>query len=125
VAGRQTKATLIRFELQMLHQLGHLPSFDRCVDCGTALPLETRKRIPFGHLDGGVLCGKCRKGHTQVASVTTESLAAMRQAVSSESPDRFHEMLNEKHAGEIRGLLNHYFSHLIGTKPRAQAFLET
>ncbi len=124
-AGHEVATTLLWFELQMLGRLGHMPSLDQCVGCGEPLSLEMRKRIPFGHLDGGVLCGKCRGGRGQVASVTTTALTAMQQLAQATETADLPEPPEPKIGGEIRGLLNHYFSHLIGKKPRAQAFLET
>ncbi len=54
-----------------------MPSLDACVECGR--PVATEGRIPFGQLDGGVLCPQCREDKKQVVMVSAGVLRAMAQ----------------------------------------------
>ncbi len=113
-------ALLVRFELEALRLLGHLPSLDQCVECGTEV--INSQRIAFGLLNGGVLCSRCRPGKSAVVSLSRAAwetllhfLAAGTQAALPELPRAVQ--------GEMRGVLNQYISHLLGHKPRLHEFL--
>lgn len=113
-------ATLARFELTALRVLGHLPSLDFCTGCG--VEVAWGKRVPFGQLSGGVLCGQCRVGQSQVVSVTSALLAAMQKTAES---GQVAPAWDETIEGEMRGVLNQYISHLTGRRPRMYPFLAT
>lgn len=115
-------AMVARFELCLLRYVGHLPQLDECVECGG--PLATTGRISFGQLAGGALCQKCRVGKRQIASVSVEVMETLRQLASDEGP-WIETQIDRKRVGELRGVLNHYMSNLIGKRPRMYAYLGT
>ncbi len=111
-AGADPVRRVFRFELMALRLLGHLPSLDGCAECGVAV--QPVGRVPFGLLAGGVLCANCRIGKTQVVSLSGGVLAAMR-ALADPRPDPWQAIALERPVqGELRGLLNRYFAHLLG-----------
>ena len=111
-------ATVVRFELTALRLLGHLPSFDLCTGCG--VEVEWKGRVPFGQLSGGVLCGQCRVGRSQVVGVSASVLEAMRTTATS---SQVTPPLDDRTHGEMRGVLNQYIAHLTGRRPRMHPFL--
>lgn len=115
-------AIIVRFELTLLRLVGHLPELEICIECGT--PVANTGRVAFGHLSGGVLCGKCRSGKRQVASVSAEAIAMLHRTVKDESP--WHESrIDRARLGEVRGLMNQYMANLLGRRPRMYAWLGT
>jgi DNA repair protein RecO (recombination protein O) len=119
-AGEEAGKRLLRFELGALRELGHLPALECCAECAKPIPMSGR--ISFGLLDGGVLCPRCRQSKRQVASVSAGALRIMAQFASSD--DRWQRIeVDRRSHGELRGLLNHFICHLLGRKPRLQAFL--
>src|SRR5690606_6201737 len=106
---------VLRFELTALRLLGQLPSLDDCVSCGKTI--ETVGRVSFGLLAGGVLCSACRSGQRQVVSLSAPALAAMRRFAVLTGEDATPE-LDRPVRGELRGVMNQYFSHLLGHKPK-------
>jgi DNA repair protein RecO (recombination protein O) len=111
---------VLRFEMIALHEAGHLPTFDRCAGCGEELKLEGR--IAFGQLAGGVLCGSCRMGQRQVVSVSAGVIRAF-QCFSDPSDSWRRMELDRSLRGELRGVLNRYFTNLLGKKPRMHRYL--
>jgi DNA repair protein RecO (recombination protein O) len=107
---------LARFELGALRLLGHVPSLDRCAECGT--PIESAGRIAFGAIHGGVLCKECRAGKTQVVSVSAGVLRTMAQLADTRGQAWRRIQLDPRLLGQMRGVLNHYFINLLGRKPR-------
>ena len=135
-------ATVLRFELAALRELGHSPSLQECVGCGC--PVEASERVPFGYLVGGVLCPACRPSQHAVVNVSGPTLLALRRfahevefETSSNKPvDNPLEILNSKPTtamerlvpfalrGELRSVLNHYIANLIGRPPRLHPWLQ-
>ena len=116
-------AALVRFELRALRELGHLPSLATCGECGTAV--EPTGRVPFSQLAGGVLCGNCRVGQKQIISISAGVLKALLQYSELEGDDSQRAELDQRTYGELRGVLNHYWTHLLGHPPRMHRWLST
>lgn len=114
-------AVVLRFELTLLHWLGHLPSWDRCAGCGLAAP--DTPRVAFGPAAGGVLCGKCRAGQRQVVSVSAGVIRTLRKFSDLESDGWRRLTLDRQQRGELRGLMNHYLNGLLGKRPLLQSYL--
>jgi len=112
---------VVRFELGALRLLGHMPSLDRCVGCGT--PVAATGRVAFAGVEGGVLCGDCRRGKKHIVSVTAGTLRTMMQLADIESRTWQRIDIDPGTLGEARGVLNHYVTNLLGRKPRLHQYL--
>ncbi|HEU0069576.1 MAG TPA: DNA repair protein RecO, partial [Nitrospiraceae bacterium] len=115
-------AAVLRFELLLLQEVGHMPALDQCVGCGAAIEEGHRKRVVFGQLAGGVLCEVCRPGQKQVVSLSTSVLSVMR-LFSAPNEEWRNVALERSIRGEVRGLMNQYFANLLGHRPRMHRFL--
>jgi DNA repair protein RecO (recombination protein O) len=122
--SRAVAPVLVPFELAALRVLGHLPSWTQCAECGT--DVEPVGRVPFSHLAGGVLCKACRNRQKQIVTISPGVLqtlvrlsapSACGDAPAAEVP------WDPRCDGELRGVLNHYWSHLLGHPPRMLRFL--
>jgi DNA repair protein RecO (recombination protein O) len=113
---------VLRFELTALRVLGHLPSLDRCVECGKTV--EQSGRTPFSQRAGGVLCKSCRAGQKQVISVSAGVLATMARLASPAADGATSAAIDPRTYGELRAVLNHYWSHLLGREPRMHRYLD-
>ena len=120
-AGDPVANRILRFELCGLRLLGHLPALEACADCGSPVPMTGR--VAFGQADGGVLCGKCREGKRQVASVSAGVLRIMAQLAEPEGRIWRRMEIDSRTRGELRGVLNHYLFGLLGRKPRMHQYL--
>ncbi len=120
-AGEPVAKWVARFELMALRLLGHAPALDNCVECGAAV--ARTGRVAFGQLDGGVLCNKCRAGKKQVVLVSAGVLRAMAQLADPNTTVWRRMEIDPRSFGELRGLLNHYFTHLLGRKPKMHKYL--
>ena len=92
-----------------------------CVECGA--PVALAGRVAFGQLDHGVLCAACRGGKQQVVMVSAGVLRAMTQLADTQSHAGRRLEIDSRSLGELRGLLNRYFTHLLGRKPRMHDYL--
>jgi DNA repair protein RecO (recombination protein O) len=122
--GRDAVAPVVlRFELTALRVLGHLPSLDTCVECGKTV--KESGRTPFSQQAGGVLCKSCRVGQKNVISISAGVLAAMSQFAAPTADPAATVAWDPRVHGELRAVLNHYLSHLLGREPRMQRYLTT
>jgi DNA repair protein RecO (recombination protein O) len=110
---------VLRFELTSLNALGHMPSLDTCVECGK--PVEPSTRIPFSAVAGGVLCKSCRVGQKGVVSLSAPVLRALGQLAGADGRQALE--LDARVQGELRAVLNHYWTHLLGHEPRMHRYL--
>jgi DNA repair protein RecO (recombination protein O) len=120
-AGEPVARCVIRTELGMLRILGHMPSLETCVECGTEVPASGR--IAFGQIDGGVLCKRCRAGKNNVALVSAGAIKTMAQLADPETQAWQRMDISSNIMGELRGVLNHYLQNLLGHKPRMFEYL--
>ena len=114
--------TVLRFEVTALRLLGHLPALQDCVLCGTPVSAG-QDRVLFGQLAGGVLCPRCRQGQKQVVSVSREGHEVLQRLANPDAGDAFRGDCDPRVRGELRGLMNHYVTNLLGHPPRMQAYL--
>lgn len=116
-----TSLLVLRFELAALALLGHLPSLEMCVECGT--PVQTSARVAFGLISGGVLCAKCRVGKRNVVSISGGALQAMGRLAELDGEAWKRLTIDPKVRGELRGVIGNYISHLLGHRPKMHEYL--
>jgi DNA repair protein RecO (recombination protein O) len=109
---------VLRFELSALRELGHAPSLESCTECGAEV--APTGSVYFSQLTGGVLCGNCRVGKKQVVTISAGVLKALRQFADEQSDVWRRLDLDGRTRGELRAVLNHYWSHLLGHPPKLQ-----
>ena len=66
----------------MLSILGHLPMLTKCVSCGREK--TTIARVSFGLNAGGILCGACRGGESNIVSLSPEGLQFLLKIVGGQ-----------------------------------------
>ena len=115
------RSILLHFELGALRSLGYLPLLDQCVECGKAA--EDSARLPFGILDGGVLCRDCRSGKRHVVNVSRKVLQTLDAYADLNDIDWQTNGIENATHGELRAVLNQYWAHLLGRPPRMHAML--
>lgn len=112
---------LLRFELALLRELGHMPALEACVHCGN--PVEAvGDAIAFGLSTGGVLCPDCRPGQPHVATLSGRTLELLRRLAEPGNSWRTAEV-GPRALGSARATVGAVVSHLLGHRPRMLAFL--
>jgi|694.fasta_scaffold140099_2 DNA repair protein RecO (recombination protein O) len=117
-AEARVAAVVVHAELALLALTGHGVAVDECASCGGPLPAAVR--TAFGMLDGGGLCGRCRRGRRAVVSVSAGAMDALRRlsrplvAAAELGPDL---------GGEVRAIMNAYLTHVLERPPGAGRWL--
>jgi DNA repair protein RecO (recombination protein O) len=109
---------VMRFEMALLRELGYSPALDVCAVCGAA---AERERLMFGAAAGGVLCGRCQAGQREKRPLSREAWEWLRALAAPE--DGWKETRNAAARAEVRQVLGHYVTYLMGRRPRLMPYL--
>lgn len=123
-AGTATGPRLARFEFVLLRELGYHPSLETCAACGEGMP-ESGGNLAFSPAAGGVLCPKCHNLHRDRKVLSPQGWRAL-QALSEPGEEWQGEprvTWSPAVRGEVRQLLNHYITYLLGRRPRLTPYL--
>jgi DNA repair protein RecO (recombination protein O) len=71
------KITILRFELATLREIGQLPAFDVCVDCGRTA--DSGGAWSFSVAQGGLMCPSCGKESTAYVRISAGTAAVLRR----------------------------------------------
>lgn len=116
------RLSLLRFELVLLREIGQLPAFDVCVNCGA--PATEKKPYGFWVSQGGVICPQCRNEEFDRNVIQPGTLAVLRRlaADSRVSVDRL--QVSPAQYGEMRRVMTTAVTHVLGRRPRMQRYLD-
>lgn len=119
-----TGPRLARFEFVLLRELGYAPVLAACAACGQA---AGGTGFAFSPSAGGVLCGTCAARHRDRQPLSPEAWQAL---VRLNEPDEgavataVTAVAHDKAVrAEVRQVLNHYVTYLMGRRPRLMPYL--
>src|SRR5262245_20951499 len=106
------------FELVLLRELGYGPALNFCADCGEEL---IGPGLAFSAAGGVVLCPRCQPKQREKRPLTDGAWRALEtmQAIG----DAWREIQDATIRNEVRQLLNHYVTYLLGRRPRLLQYL--
>jgi DNA repair protein RecO (recombination protein O) len=109
-------ASVPRFELRLLHELGLAPQWDRCTRCRADLRGGVPAQLDAAH--GALLCGACAAGQGQ--PITPAALEILRQMLDGSTPPAIPERVFR----EVRALMGQLLEHHadLSSGPREAAF---
>ena len=119
-AAVDPSARTMQFELVWLHELGYRPRFDACAVC-SAESASTPRDWFFSPAAGGLLCAKCEPAQHDKRPVSYEALERLREL---DDPLRKVTSIAPLLRVELRQLLGHYVSYVLGRRPKLLAYLE-
>ena len=121
--SRTPQVDVLRFELTLLRELGHLPSFEECTACGHEL---TEANAPFSLWvsQGGLLCSACRKDDYAKHPIDAGTLSVLQRF--SDPDDRLSDRLavTDSQQRQLRTLVTSLISHQLGRRPKMARYLQ-
>jgi DNA repair protein RecO (recombination protein O) len=111
---------IMRFELACLRELGLLPAFDHCAQCGQAVEPEADV-IWFGEECGGVVCVDCGLRLSHVTKLSARDLATFRAL--AEPGRAWRDLDSAKPATVVEETIGAVVAHVLGHRPRLRRFL--
>jgi DNA repair protein RecO (recombination protein O) len=115
-------AVVLRWELQLLRLVGHLPSWLLCAQCGQIV--VNKPWVLFGVLASGVLCETCQAGGRQIIQLPGAARSILQQFSCSQWNRIDLTTLNPSQRSVIRGVMCRYLTVLLDRKLQMHAYLE-
>jgi DNA repair protein RecO (recombination protein O) len=116
------RPSLLRFELVMLREIGHLPALDECIQCGGLL--DSQGLFSFWVAQGGLLCPQCQKQEYSQHQLHGDAVALMRHLASEHEISIAHTTSTPRQLKEIRHTLTAAISAILGHRPKTLRFLQ-
>ncbi|MBW3543746.1 MAG: DNA repair protein RecO [Planctomycetes bacterium] len=118
-----SRASILRFELAILREIGQLPVLDQCIVCGAPVSGETSYSLWVGQ--GGLICRRCGRDEYAKEFVPAGSIAVLQRLATAdaESIGRLH--ISPAQHKQLRPLVTKAISHALGRRPRTLRYLET
>ncbi|MCY2968542.1 MAG: DNA repair protein RecO [Planctomycetota bacterium] len=120
-AGDDVVLNLSWFELSLLRELGHLPTFDACVACGQ--PLEEAAVYGFQTEAGGITCPACLESPEPKRLLSAATLAVFNQLTTEGENTWQRLLLTSRQTKELRGILTPLVIQLLGRRPKTLRYL--
>ncbi len=118
--GDATPVLVMRFEMQVLSELGYRPVLEGCASCGDPLaPGEVRRH--FSVAAGGVICANCQGSVRDRQPLALETVQWLQTL--AEPGDHWRHVASHV-ALEGRRVLGQYVTYLLGRRPRLLSYLE-
>lgn len=108
--------TILSFETQLLRELGFAPILHQCAACHRTL---SETGLSFDPQIGGIVCGNCQVRAWYSREISPKAWLTLRAMESSSIRPSLDAELRQ----ELRGLMNHTISHLLGRRPRTMQYL--
>ncbi|MDR1959851.1 MAG: DNA repair protein RecO [Planctomycetaceae bacterium] len=121
--GVRVMPCLMRFEWRLLQEIGMFPSLEACVQCGGKMPENPGRTMTFTPIDGGVICSECRVGKPHLMVISAELASTVIKM--AELPAPLWNSVSLPVLRQMRQLLNHYISHLLGKRPKMFDYFKT
>jgi DNA repair protein RecO (recombination protein O) len=114
-----TGPRLARFEMVLLGELGYLPTLEVCAVCGQAL--GQAEQLGFSAAAGGVVCPACRSQARDQRPLPPAVWQALRQL--AQPGEAWRQLRDPGVRAQVRQVLNHYVTWLMGRRPRLLPYL--
>jgi DNA repair protein RecO (recombination protein O) len=118
LGGTDQGIRLARYECVLFAELGYSPSLEACSNCG-ASPSENE--LIFSALAGGILCPGCARSQPDRRPLSVEAWQALREL--SVSGEAWRQPRSSAVRTELRRVLSHYVTTLLGRRPRLLPYL--
>jgi DNA repair protein RecO (recombination protein O) len=109
---------VMRFEMVLLRELGYSPALETCAACETAV---APPGLVFSAAAGGVVCKACGPQQRERRAL---SAGAWQMLIALAQPGGgWNRPWDDVVRGEVRQVLGHYVTYLLGRRPRLLPFL--
>ncbi len=116
------RLVVLRFELVLLREIGHLPVLDACIECGEST--DEHKHYSYWLTQGGLLCPRCQSDEYSQHAIQAGSVELMKKLAIDSNPHAEHVSASPKQVQEVRRTLTSSISSILGYQPKTLRFLQ-
>jgi DNA repair protein RecO (recombination protein O) len=109
---------VMRFEMVLFRELGYSPTLQTCAVCGSEV---APPGLAFSAAAGGVVCKACQPRQRERRALSPGAWQLLRAL--AEPGGEWNRAWDAAVRGEVRQVLNHYVTYLLGRRPRMLPYL--
>jgi DNA repair protein RecO (recombination protein O) len=113
--------SVLHFELVLLQEIGQLPTFEVCIDCGE--PIHPRQNYHFKVTLGGFVCPRCLQGDSGYRQVGGDCLNALQNLSMEGDLDLAHLSLTPPLLAQAQATTATAISQILGRRPKMLRYL--
>lgn len=115
------RPAILRFELVILRESGHLPEFEACLVCGA--PVADDRRFAYWVSQGGLICTTCQRPDYNQVLLDAGALAVLKQ-LSADDPVLSHNLAHSaEQLAQLRHLTTAAVTHVLERRPSTLRYL--
>lgn len=119
--GEQLELAVLRFELMLLQEIGHLPALEGCLVCDR--PIEPGMSYAFRAVQGGLVCLECLR-QEPARRIHAGTIAIIGRLLSENESDWNRLSISPVQLQEARSIVNASISGLMGKRPKMLGYLK-
>jgi DNA repair protein RecO (recombination protein O) len=112
---------LLRFEMQVLGEIGQAPTFDLCVGCGA--DLAEASKYAYSVSMGGLLCSECRQAGESQSELQAGSAMILRKLADPEDAAWTRLSLSRQQTKELQRVTAATIGQILGRKPKMWQYI--
>lgn len=120
--GTRPRETLLRFEVLLLREFGHLPVFDECIVCGE--PVSRARSYVFWVSQGGLICGNCRKENYSQQPIQPGTVELLKRLAAANDSSGERLGISDQQLNELRRIVTSIITHILGRRPKLYRYLQ-
>jgi DNA repair protein RecO (recombination protein O) len=115
-----TGPRLARFEMVLLRELGYSPTLEICAVCAKEVS-SFEERLGFSAAAGGVVCSRCLAQARDCLALPRAAWRAL--GLLAQPGEAWRQVTDTSARADVRQVLNHYVTYLMGRRPRLLPYL--
>ena len=115
--------SVLRFELILLRQLGHLPAFEECVVCRSPISDQSAP-LSFWASQGGLLCEICQKEKFVKNPIHPGTVAVLQRLAQFDDSFASRIAVSADQQREMRSIVTPLIVNLLGHRPKMARYLQ-
>ncbi|MCA9097644.1 MAG: DNA repair protein RecO [Planctomycetaceae bacterium] len=119
--GDQLERAVLRFELMLLQEIGHLPALEGCLVCDQ--PIEPDMSYAFRAVQGGLICLECLR-QEPARRIHAGTISVIGKMLSENESDWLRMSISPGQLQEARSIVNSSLSSLMGKRPKMLSYLK-
>jgi len=119
--GDQLERAVLRFELMLLQEIGHLPALEGCLVCDQ--PIEPDMSYAFRAVQGGLICLECLR-QEPARRIHAGTISVIGKILSENESDWLQMSISPGQLQEARSIVNSSLSSLMGKRPKMLSYLK-
>lgn len=115
------RLAILRFELVLMRETGHLPEFEGCLICGT--PVSGERKFSYWVSQGGLICDSCRRPDYEQQPIDAGTIALLKKLAGDDPAVVRHLVASPVQLTQLRYITTAAICHVLDRRPSTLRYL--